>query len=181
MMKKISIPEGVEVDIQGKVVTIKGPKGELSRDFGNVFTQNIDIRKENNDVTVESKRERRKDRALVGTIIAHIRNMFTGVTQGYSYTLKVHYVHFPINVEAKKNGDEIEIIVKNFLGEKVPRTTKVKGVNVEVKKDEIIIKGINKELVGQAAARIEQICKVRRRDRRVFHDGIYLIRKEVGM
>lgn len=181
MMKKLKIPEGVEVMIEDKKVTVKGPKGELSRDFGNVFTRNIIIKKEGDEVVVESQRERRKEKALVGTISAHINNMFIGVTQGFKYILKIHYVHFPVTVEAKKSGNEIEIIVKNFLGEKTPRTTKVKDVDVEVKKDEIIVKGINKEAVGQAASKIEQVCKVKRRDRRIFHDGIYLVRKEIGM
>lgn len=181
MIKKVEIPKGVEINIEEKKVTVKGPKGELVRDFDNVFTRTITIRKEDSHIVIESEKDRRKEKALVGTIYAHIRNMITGVTKGFKYTLKIHYVHFPITVETKESGGETEIIVKNFLGEKKPRVTKVKDVKVEVKKDEIIIKGINKEAVGQAAAKIEQVCKVKRRDRRIFHDGIYLVRKEIGM
>ncbi len=179
--KKVEVPEDVEIRIEDKKVYVKGPKGELSRDFDNVFTKDIDIKKEDKYVIVSCEKERRKKKALVGTIAAHIRNMITGVREGFTYVMKIHYVHFPMNVTTKKSGDKIEIEVKNFLGEKKPRKTTVRDVDVEIKDGYIYIKGINKESVGQAATRIEQICKLKSRDRRIFQDGIFLVDKKIGV
>ena len=176
MEKKVKIPENVEIKVEGLKVKVKGPKGELERDFTSpLFRNYIEIKIEEENVIVKSSIDRRKIKAMVGTIAAHIRNMIKGVTQGYKYKLKAVYVHFPITVEVK--GDKV--IIKNFLGEKVPRTAKIIGnVNVKVNGQEIIVEGINKEEVGQTAANIEQATRVTHLDRRIFQDGIFLVSKE---
>ncbi len=176
MEKKVEIPEGVEVEIEGFKVKVKGEKGELERDFDSpVYRKLIKIEKDGNVVKVSSESDRRKIKAMVGTIAAHIRNMIKGVTKGYKYTLKAVYVHFPMTLELK--GDEVHI--KNFLGEKTPRIAKIVGnVKVSINGQEIIVEGINKEEVGQTAANLEQATIVRNRDRRIFQDGIFLVSKE---
>lgn len=176
MEKKIKIPEGVEIKVEGFKVMVKGPKGELERDFTSPLYRNyIEIKVEGENVVVKSSVDKRKIKAMVGTIAAHIRNMIKGVTQGYVYKLKAVYVHFPMTVEVK--GDEI--LIKNFLGEKMPRVAKIVGnVTVKVQGQEIIVEGIDKEAVGQTAANIEQATRVTNLDRRIFQDGIYLVSKE---
>lgn len=176
MEKKVKIPEGVEIGIEGLRVKVKGPKGELERDFSSpLFKNYIEIKVEGENVVVKSSSDRRKIKAMTGTIAAHIRNMIKGVTQGYTYKLKAVYVHFPISLELKGN----EIIIKNFLGERTPRKAKIVGnVNVKIQGQEIIVEGINKEEVGQTAANLEQATKVKNLDRRLFQDGIYLVSKE---
>ncbi len=176
MEKKIEIPEGVEVEINGFHVKVKGEKGELERDFDSpIYRKIVKIEKEGNIIKVSSSSDRRKIKAVVGAIAAHIRNMIKGVTQGYKYVLKAVYVHFPMTLEQK--GDEIHI--KNFLGEKTPRIAKIVGnVKVTINGQEIIVEGINKEEVGQTAANLEQATVVKNRDRRIFQDGIFLVSKE---
>jgi len=175
MKKIIEIPNGVEVSIEAKKIIVKGPKGELEKDFSNpVFNRFIDIKKEQNKIIISSSTERRKFKALVGTIRAHLRNMIKGVTDGYTAILRIHYLHFPINVTVKDK----KIHIRNFLGEKGDRITDIVGdVKVDVGKGEIKITGINKEDVGQTAANIEQICAVKNKDRRIFQDGIFIYQK----
>ena len=113
-------------------------------------------------------------RAVVGAIAAGIRNAVTGVTSGYKYSMKIFYSHFPLSVTIK--GDEIQI--KNFLGEKGARLARIVGDSkVVVDKDEIFVTGTDSEKVGQTCANIEQACKISKRDRRVFLDGIYIHKK----
>ena len=104
-----------------------------------------------------------------------MNNMVKGVTEGFTYTLKALYSHFPMTLAVKGN----ELVVNNYFGERVPRSAKIlNGVEVKVQnKTEVIVSGIDKEAVGQTAANIERSTTVKKRDRRVFQDGIYLIEK----
>jgi len=171
--KFIDIPEGVTVEVDGKTVRVSGEKGTLERTFKYVW--DIKIEKKDNKIVVSSPSERRKIKAMVGTIIAHIRNMIKGVTQGYKYKLKVVYKHFPITV--KVEGDKV--LIHNFLGERTVRVAKIVGdTKVEVKGKDIEVTGINVEDVAQTAANIEQACRITKYDRRVFVDGIFIVGKE---
>ena len=76
--------------------------------------------------------------------------------------------------------DQAELVVNNYFGEKIPRRAVFVG-DVEVRvenKTEVVVSGYDKESVGQTAANIERCCSVKKRDRRVFQDGIYLVAKE---
>ncbi|MCD6402879.1 MAG: 50S ribosomal protein L6 [Candidatus Aenigmarchaeota archaeon] len=174
--KEIEIPEGVSVHVDGKKVIVEGEKGRLERTFK--YFWDIKIEKTDNKVVISSPEDRRKVKAMVGTIAAHIRNMIKGVTKGFTYRMKIVYTHFPITV--KVDGDRV--VIQNFLGERTNRIAKIMGdVKVEVKGDEVIIKGINLEDVAQTAANIEQACRITKFDRRIFQDGIYIASKEEGM
>ena len=174
----VEVPEGVEVTIDGSKVKIRGPKGELERDFSHA--KGIRIRNFEEDgkryVLVETFFADRKRKALVNTVAAHIRNMITGVTKGWRYKMKIVFSHFPISV--KIVGDTVEI--HNFIGEKAPRKAKIlPGVTVKVQGRDVIVEGIDLEKVAQTAANIEQATKITEFDRRVFMDGIYIYEKEV--
>ncbi len=165
----INIPEGVEVSIEGMRVRVKGPKGEVCRDFSHA--KGVIIRKDNGKVVVEAFFADRRKKALVGTIAGHIENMIKGVTKGWRYKLKIITTHFPVTVKVVGN----EVVIENFLGEKAPRKAKIVGnVKVTVKGKDVIVEGIDIEEVGQTAANIEQATKVKDKDRRVFVDGIYI-------
>jgi large subunit ribosomal protein L6 len=170
--QKIKIPEQVEITIENDKLIVKGEKGALSRVFNH---PNINLKlngKEN--IILNCKSSRKKDKALLGTYIAHINNMINGVSKGFEYRMKTVFSHFPI----KTSVEEDIFVIQNFLGERAPRTAKIlDGVIVEAKGEDITVKGIDKEKVGQTVANIERATRVKYRDIRVFQDGIYRINK----
>jgi large subunit ribosomal protein L6 len=169
--RQIEVPEGVGVEISETAVTVKGPLGEVSRQLQ---YPGIEIRREGSFLFVNSKIDRKRQRAMAGTLAAHLANMVQGVTKGFEYRMKVVYSHFPIQLKAMKN----ELIIGNFLGERKSRSARVVGqTKVMVEKDEVLVTGIDKEMVGQTMANIEQATRVRGYDVRVFQDGIYLVEK----
>jgi large subunit ribosomal protein L6 len=171
MEKKIAIPKDIVVEIDNMRITVKGPKGELSKDFDSpLFNRMISIEK-NAEILINSNSDNRKIRAMVGTIYSHINNMILGVTIGFRYKMKVFYSHFPMSITVRDGSVEI----RNFLGEKGARTAKIVGdTAVNVLKDELLLEGVDIEEIGQTCANIEQACKLNKRDRRIFKDGIYL-------
>ena len=172
LREEIRIPEGITVTVD-EAVTVKGSKGTLTRNFNNKKT--IIIKVEEDKVVVEANFPKKKEKAMLGTIRSHINNMIIGLTDGFTYHMKIVYAHFPMTV--KKAGNKVTI--ENFLGEKHPRSAKIVGdADVQIKGDEIIVSGINKEHVGQTMANMEQATKIKGRDPRVFQDGIYLVSKE---
>ena len=169
--EEIEIPEGVEVIIEDEV-SVKGPNGEISRKF---TYPNVTIKKEDNLIVLETAFPKKKDKSMIGTTRAHLNNMITGVTDGFTYHMKIVYAHFPMTVKAQ--GDTVTI--DNFIGERHPRSAKIVGdAKVQVKGDEVIITGVNKEDVGQTMANLEQATKIKGKDPRVFQDGIYLTSRE---
>lgn len=171
--RMVDIPENVEVIIENKKVVVTGPKGKLERDFS--YARNIIIRVENRKIIIEAFLPKKKEKALVGTITGHIKNMIKGVTKGFKYKMKIVYAHFPISVKVK--GEKV--LIENFLGEKVPRIAEIIGnVKVSVKGDEVIVEGIDIESVSQTAANIELATRIKGKDSRVFLDGIYIYAKE---
>jgi len=172
MERKISIQDSVEVSIEGKKIVVKGAKGEITRNFRDPrFEKSLSIEKTDGEIVIKTTRDTKKLRAIAGTVEAHIKNMMFGVTVGYKYTMKIFYTHFPINVTIKDG----EVQIRNFLGEKGARISKLVGITeAKIEKDEIILTGVNLEELGQSAANIERACKISKRDRRIFQDGIYL-------
>jgi len=170
----VEVPEEVQVSVEGRRVTVSGPKGTLERNFSKVPV-NIEVR--DGRVRVWALWPRKKEIGCVGTVASHIRNMITGVTEGFTYRMKVVYVHFPVTVRVEGR----KVIIENFLGERKPREAEIVGdVQVLVEGDDVIIRGIDKEAVGQTAANIEQATRVKGKDIRKFVDGIYVYEKKTG-
>ncbi|MEM1565005.1 MAG: 50S ribosomal protein L6 [Candidatus Bathyarchaeia archaeon] len=173
--KVLQIPDDVEVALEGKRVTVKGALGTLTRDFSYAP---ISMELQGKTLRIWANWPRKKESALVGTVYAHINNMITGVRKGFTYKLKIVFSHFPISV--KVQGDTV--LIENFTGERNPRRAKIVGdAKVKVSGDDVIVQGINLEEVSQTAANIEQATKIRRKDPRVFLDGIYLYERKEGM
>ncbi|HLE75049.1 MAG TPA: 50S ribosomal protein L6 [Candidatus Bathyarchaeia archaeon] len=171
----IQVPDGVAVSLAGKKVTVKGEKGTLARDFSSV---SISIDANGQTVRVRAEWPRKKETALVGTIYSHIQNMILGVQKGFSYKLKIVFSHFPISVKVQGKT----VLIENFTGERRARKAKIVGdVQVKVQSEDIIVQGLNLEDVSQTAANIEQATKVKRKDPRVFLDGIYVYERNEGM
>lgn len=171
----VKIPENVNVEVEGLKVKAKGEKGEVERDFYNRGVANVlKFEKQDNKLKININLESKKGKALLNTVKSHVLNLFKGVQEGFEYKLKIVYVHFPISVEVKGN----EVQVKNFLGQKdIIKTQVPENVKVETSKDEIKVSGMDKELVGQTAARLERMTKLSKKDRRKFQDGIFIHEK----
>ena len=169
----VEIPEGVTATLADNGdVSIGGPNGSLSRNFS---SSRLSIHQEGGALLVRVELPRRKEKALAGTWNAHLNNMVKGVTDGFTYSLKAFYSHFPMTLAVQGN----ELVVNNYFGERVPRRAQIlAGVEVKVSnKVEITVTGYDKEAVGQTAANIERCATVKNRDRRIFQDGIYLLEK----
>ncbi|MEM2846015.1 MAG: 50S ribosomal protein L6 [Nitrososphaerota archaeon] len=176
-VEEIEVPEGVEVRIEGSSrISVKGRLGQVTKDLSHA---NVRLEVASNKILVKLVGRGRKADALLGTIKSIIKNMIIGVTQGFTYKMKIIASHFPITVRVQ--GDTVYI--ENFIGERSPRIAKIvgEGTRVEVRGEDVIIKGVDKEAVGQTAANIEQATKVKRKDPRKFLDGIYVYEKKVGM
>ncbi|MBD3304688.1 50S ribosomal protein L6 [Candidatus Woesearchaeota archaeon] len=166
----IEIPDGIQV-VLDKEFVVKGPKGELKRAFR---YPGIAIKIEGKKIKVTTKNATKREKKMLYTYRAHLANMLKGVHEPWIYKLKVCASHFPMNVGVSGN----EFIVKNFLGEKIPRKLKVKdGVTVKVDGKDVIVESIDKELAGSTASDIELLTVIRGRDLRVFQDGIYITEK----
>ncbi len=165
------IPEGVNVKVDGCNIEVSGPKGTLSKE---IMSNDLIMKVEGGSFTVAGKTSRRKTKAMVGTVLAHFNNMVRGVTDGFTYKLKVVYSHFPMTVKVEGNTVRID----NFLGAKSPRFSKIiEGAKVQVKGQDVEVSGTDRELVSQTAANIEQATKITKFDSRVFQDGIYITSK----
>jgi large subunit ribosomal protein L6 len=170
--EEIKIPDGVQVTIEGKTVHVKGQKGAVSKVL---FHPKIIMSAQNNVMQIScSQSPRKKEKALIGTYKAHIRNMINGVTHGYECKMKTVFSHFPIKTSVEGN----HLLIQNFLGERFPRKAEIlKDVKVDVKGETITVSSLDKDKVGQTAANIERATKVKNRDIRVFQDGIYIIKR----
>lgn len=170
--QELIIPENVGIEVKEKKVKVKGPKGELEREFKLVFGMKVE--KIDNKIKVSSESERRKIKALVGTVTSHIKNMIGGVTKGFVYSLRIVYSHFPITVKIEKD----KVLIQNFLGERTPRIAKIVGnTEVKVEGSEITVSGIDLESVSQTAANIELSTRITGYDKRRFMDGCYIVSK----
>lgn len=145
----IPVPAGITVTIDGDRVTIKGTKGELSRNFRQEV---VDVSLENNTVVVTPKRKDVFARSLWGTYASHITNMIHGVTEGYQKQLELQGVGYRWMMKGKDiNANlgfshEVNIVVPE-------------GLEVTTEKNIMTIKGIDKEKVGAFAAKVRSMKK----------------------
>jgi large subunit ribosomal protein L6 len=141
--KPIEIPNGVTVDLKDGSMTVRGPKGELQRNFKDLITISID----GNEITLTKAVDTQQTKALWGTYASHIRNMIAGVTEGFKKTLLVEGVGFRWTV----SGANLEMT----LGFSHPVIMPIPdGLKVEAEKNKLTVEGIDKELVGMFAANI---------------------------
>lgn len=169
----VRIPEGVMVTVDpAGLVSSKGPKGEAHKLLRN---PSVAITVEGDVVLCRAKRSTLREKKMVNTFSAHVRNIIKGVQDGFTYKLKICSSHFPMTVTVKGS----ELVVKNLFGEAVPRVLALKeGAKVSVAGDIIEVSGTNKETVGQVSADIENLVRRVDYDRRIFQDGIYIIEKD---
>jgi len=169
--EETEVPKGVSAEFHDPVLTVKGPQGTLKRTF---FHPRIKMTVAKGNITVETRMASLREKALVGTWVAHARNMIRGVQQPFTYRMKAVYAHFPVKMTLKGN----ELLIENFLGERHPRRAVILGgTKVTIKGQELELVSPSLEEVGQTAANIENATRIRNRDPRVFQDGIFITSK----
>jgi len=143
----LDIPEGVTVTVEGNVVTVKGPKGELSTEIN----ENITVKVEENTLEVTRKNDNFKN--FHGTANANIHNMIVGVSKGYEKKLEAVGVGYRFALK----GNDLVVTA----GYSHPVEVKVpEGIQLEVPSNtELLVKGIDKQLVGEFAANVRKIRK----------------------
>jgi large subunit ribosomal protein L6 len=144
--KPIEIPEGVTVDVKPGRVSVKGPKGELAQ----AVSPAMRIEQSNGTLTVERPTDRGEHRALHGLTRSLIANMVEGVTKGFEKRLEIQGVGY----RARLQGKQLELVV----GYSHPvSVTPPDGIEFEVPQPtEVIVRGIDKQLVGEIAARVRK-------------------------
>jgi len=149
-------------------------RGEKALSFISYNPSFCAVKFENNNITVDNLVETKKSYAIYVTTLSNIKNCIRGFTEDFVYKLQIQYKHFPIRVLIKENT----FIIENFVGEKHPRTVKFRPeeVKISIKKDIIECTGTDIKKVSQCAANIEKATIIRGKDRRVFRDGIYMIK-----
>ncbi|GGK21201.1 50S ribosomal protein L6 [Caldalkalibacillus thermarum] len=168
-IKPVQIPDGVEVKVNGNEVTVKGPKGELSRQFH----PDMQISVEDNQVVVERPSDDKLHKSLHGTTRSLIANMVEGVTKGYEKSLELVGVGY----RAQKSGNKLVLNVGySHPVEIVPE----KGIEIEVpSQTKITVKGIDKERVGAVAAKIRAVREPEPyKGKGIRYEGEHVRRKE---
>lgn len=167
--KPISIPAGVEVKYDNATMTVKGPKGTLSRELFKDMIINID----GDTITVDRPSDNKIHRSMHGTTRTVIANMIDGVSQGFSKTLELVGVGYRASLAGKK-------VVLNVGFSHPVEIEPDEGIDFEVPSNtKIIIKGIDKELVGSTAAKIRLIRKPEPyKGKGIKYEGERILRKE---
>ncbi|ANY67063.1 large subunit ribosomal protein L6 [Paenibacillus algorifonticola] len=167
--KPIQVPNGVTINLENTVITVKGPKGTLSREFHKDMKVNVS----ETEIVIERPSDNKLHRSLHGTTRSIIANMVSGVTDGFSKNLELVGVGY----RASKNGEKIvlnvgyshpvEIAPEGGIEFDVPANTK------------ITVRGIDKELVGAFAAKIRSVREPEPyKGKGIKYEGERIIRKE---
>ncbi|PKM76877.1 MAG: 50S ribosomal protein L6 [Firmicutes bacterium HGW-Firmicutes-15] len=147
--KPISLPTGVEINIENNIITVKGPKGTLSQSI----PEDIAIDQEENELLVKRPSDAKRHRAMHGLTRALVANMVTGVTSGFEKKLEMVGVGYRAQMQGSKLvisigfSHPVEVEAPEGIEFEVPAVTK------------ITVKGIDKQLVGNTAAHIRAIRK----------------------
>ena len=140
--KPITVPAGVEVTLDGNIITVKGPKGTLTKELHS----NMEVKVEGTEITVKRPDDEAFNRSLHGLTRTLINNMIEGVTNQYSRVLEVNGVGYRAQLKGKK-------LVMNLGYSHQVEMDAPEGITFEVRNpNQIIVKGIDKEVVGQTAA-----------------------------
>ena len=165
----ITLPHSVEVVADGCIVFVKGPKGSLSKTLHPDIGFVIDT--ENHTVQVEKKKETKFSQAMWGTSASHLRNMIHGVVEGYEKKLIIEGVGY--KVEMQGNMLSLRVGFSHPVDIKIPE-----GLDVEIVKNTITIKGIDKELVTSFAAKVRLVKKTEPyKGKGIRYDGEVVRRK----
>lgn len=165
----INVPAGVTVTVSGNDVEVKGPKGSLKRHFH----EDIKVEAANGEVAVTIARKSKRSPALWGTVAAHIKNMIVGVTKGYEKKLEIEGIGYKVKADGKT--------LVFALGFSHPvNFTQPEGIVFQVEKNLISVSGIDKDLVGETAAKIRALKKPEPYKGKGIHYLGEIIRRKAG-
>lgn len=174
-MAEIEVPKDVTVNMEGKILKIKGKLGSASK---TINTRLVTVKVEPGKIIINeigNKKLAKVAKLAAQALSSEISSSVKGVEKGIERKMVVFYAHFPMTIEVKGN----KISIKNIFGEKVPRSTEIIGdTKIEVKGQEVNVKGVDPYDVGQTVANIRKLCYARGHDTRVFQDGIYLSKED---
>lgn len=171
----VSVPEGVTVSMRRGVMRVEGPLGRTHKSFRKIP---VDVEIGEGAVRLSARDSRKRDYAILNTARSIVRNLVEGIREGYTLKMKVVYAHFPVSVKVEGG----EVLVENFQGEHAPRRARIVGeTKVEVKGDDVVLTGAVLTDVTQTAANIQQNTRIKKKDHRVFLDGIYVYEKSRGL
>ncbi|GIO88330.1 50S ribosomal protein L6 [Paenibacillus faecis] len=167
--KPITVPSGVDVTLDNSVITVKGPKGTLTRELH----KDIKVSVEDNQILVERPSDNKLHRSLHGTTRSVVSNMVSGVTEGFSKSLELVGVGY----RASKSGEKL---VLNVGYSHPVEITPEPGIVFEVPTNtKIVVSGINKERVGEYAAKIRSVREPEPyKGKGIKYEGERIIRKE---
>lgn len=149
--KPIKIPKELNVTIADKSITVKGQKGQMSLDIPNVLTLKLDEEAGKSNLRLESRDLSKRNKMLLGTYRSHVNNMIIGLSTGFTKMLDIIGVGYRANVSGKKLN--LQIGFTHPVDFDIPE-----GVEVETPQPtQIVIKGYNKQVVGQFAANIRKV------------------------
>ncbi|MBR9678684.1 MAG: 50S ribosomal protein L6 [Nanoarchaeota archaeon] len=171
MKYELMLLEGASARFENGIVSVSKNDRIISKTLDH---PSIKIGIDSSKIILSSDSDSRKIKRLINTYKSHINNLLKGLDEVYVYKLKICSSHFPMDVSIK--GDKF--VIKNFVGERKSRSSKIVGnAKVEINSDVVTVSSYNKEFAGQTAANLENIAKVKNKDRRRFQDGIYMIIK----
>lgn len=167
--KVIPLPAGVEITNKDNVVTVKGPKGELTR----TFSKDIDIRVEGNEVTLHRPNDTKEVKTIHGTTRALLHNMVVGVSEGFKKELEMRGVGY----RAQLQGSKLVLAVGKSHPDEVEAPD---GITFELPNPTtIVVHGISKEVVGQTAAYVRSLRSPEPyKGKGIRYVGEYVRRKE---
>lgn len=167
--KVIPLPAGVEITSKDNVVTVKGPKGELTR----TFSKDIDIRVEGTEVTLHRPNDTKEMKTIHGTTRALLHNMVVGVSEGFKKELEMRGVGY----RAQLQGSKLVLAVGKSHPDEVEAP---EGITFELPNPTtIVVHGISKEVVGQTAAYVRSLRSPEPyKGKGIRYVGEYVRRKE---
>lgn len=171
-MYEIQLPKDVKAKLSedGREITISGKLGSTSKV---VNTALLEAKLHGEKIVLEpvpNGKLAKKAALACNSLCFELKSAAEGVEKGVERKMKIIYAHFPISTEIKGK----EVLVKNMFGERNPRIARIVGdTKVEVKGQDIHIKGVDEYDVGQTAANLRKISLQRKKDSRVFQDGVY--------
>ena len=173
MKIEVEIPENTTIKIDDRMITVSGKEGSVTKE---IKTRLLSFKVDGNKIILDSVDDRKKSIAQTKTIERIIGNMLSGVNKKYTYELSIVYSHFPMTVKVQGN----EFLINNFSGEKKVRKVKLpNNLDIKIKGKSVTITSVDKSEAGRIAGLIEKNTIVRNRDRRVYQDGIYIVKKGV--